>query len=61
LLAVRPEGAKHQWMRVPYGKLSINPVADEQLGSGMLHDRLWHKALVMASNRHFRNAPDFEH
>src|SRR5215217_6329887 len=32
LLAVRPEGADHQWRRVPPGELSIDPVASERLG-----------------------------
>ena len=31
-LAVRPEGANHQWRKIPPGELSIDPVADEQLG-----------------------------
>ena len=31
LLAVRPEGANHQWRRNPPGELSIDPVADERL------------------------------
>jgi hypothetical protein len=30
-LAVRPEGANHQWRRNPPGELSIDPVADERL------------------------------
>jgi hypothetical protein len=30
LLAVRPEGANHQWRKNPPGELSIDPVADEQ-------------------------------
>jgi hypothetical protein len=29
-LAVRPEGANHQWRKNPPGELSIDPVADEQ-------------------------------
>ena len=29
---VRPDGAYHQWRRVPPGELSIAPVADERLG-----------------------------
>src|SRR5262249_33264871 len=29
---VRPEGANHQWRKIPSGKLSIGPVADERLG-----------------------------
>ena len=29
---VRPEGANHQWRRMPPGELSIAPVADERLG-----------------------------
>jgi hypothetical protein len=32
LLAVRPEGADHQWRKIPPGELSIDPVADERLG-----------------------------
>src|SRR5215467_5533026 len=31
-LPVRPEGANHQWRKIPPGKLSIGPVADERLG-----------------------------
>jgi hypothetical protein len=31
-LAVRPEGAKHQWRRNPPRELSIDLVADERLG-----------------------------
>jgi hypothetical protein len=31
VLAVRPEGANHQWRRNPPGELSIDPVADERL------------------------------
>ena len=31
LLAVRPEGADHQWRENPPGELSIDPVADERL------------------------------
>src|SRR5712671_6051068 len=31
LMAVRPEGANHQWRRNPPGELSIDPVADERL------------------------------
>ena len=30
-LAVRPEGANHQWRKIPPGELSIDPVADERL------------------------------
>jgi hypothetical protein len=30
-VAVRPEGANHQWRKNPPGELSIDPVADEQL------------------------------
>jgi hypothetical protein len=30
-LAVRPEGADHQWRKNPPGELSIDPVADERL------------------------------
>jgi hypothetical protein len=30
-IPVRPEGAKHQWRKIPPGKLSIGPVADERL------------------------------
>src|SRR5215470_15260797 len=30
LLAVRPEGANHQWRKNPPGELSIDPVADER-------------------------------
>jgi hypothetical protein len=30
-MAVRPEGANHQWRRNPPGELSIDPVADERL------------------------------
>jgi hypothetical protein len=32
LLAVRLEGANHQWRKIPPGELSIDPEADEQLG-----------------------------
>jgi hypothetical protein len=31
LLAVRPEGANHQWRKNPPGELWIDPVADERL------------------------------
>jgi hypothetical protein len=31
-MAVRPEGANHQWRKIPPGELSIDLVADEQLG-----------------------------
>src|SRR5438132_13469565 len=31
VLAVRPEGANHQWRKIPPGELSIDPVADERL------------------------------
>ena len=31
LMAVRPEGADHQWRENPPGELSIDPVADERL------------------------------
>jgi hypothetical protein len=31
-LYVRPEGAKHQWRKIPPGELSIDPVANERLG-----------------------------
>jgi hypothetical protein len=31
VMAVRPEGANHQWRKNPPGELSIDPVADEQL------------------------------
>jgi hypothetical protein len=31
LMAVRPEGATHQWRKNPLGELSIDPVADERL------------------------------
>jgi hypothetical protein len=31
LMAVRLEGANHQWRKNPPGKLSIDPVADERL------------------------------
>jgi hypothetical protein len=27
---VRPDGASYQWRQVPYGQLSIGPVADER-------------------------------
>jgi hypothetical protein len=30
-MAVRPEGANHQWRKNPPGELSIDPVADERL------------------------------
>ena len=30
-VAVRPEGANHQWRKNPPGNLSIDPVADERL------------------------------
>jgi len=32
LMAVRLEGANHQWRKIPPGELSIDPEADEQLG-----------------------------
>ena len=32
LLAVRLEGANHQWRKIPPGELSIDPEADERLG-----------------------------
>jgi hypothetical protein len=32
LLAVRPEGANHQWRKIPPRKLSIDLEADERLG-----------------------------
>ena len=32
LMAVRPEGANHQWRRNPPRELSIDLVADERLG-----------------------------
>jgi len=32
VLTVRPEGANHQWRKIPPGELSIDPVADERLG-----------------------------
>jgi hypothetical protein len=32
LLAVRSEGANHQWRKIPPGELSIDPEADERLG-----------------------------
>ena len=31
VVAVRPEGADHQWRKNPPGELSIDPVADERL------------------------------
>ena len=31
-VAVRPEGANHQWRKIPPRELSIDPVADERLG-----------------------------
>ena len=31
VMAVRPEGANHQWRKNPHGELSIDPVADERL------------------------------
>ena len=31
VMAVRPEGANHQWRKNPPGELSIDPVADERL------------------------------
>jgi hypothetical protein len=36
-VAVRPEGANHQWRRNPPGELSIDPVADERLVWGQSH------------------------
>ena len=33
-LAVRPEGANHQWRKIPPGELSIDPVANERLRLG---------------------------
>ena len=32
LMAVRPEGADHQWRKIPPRELSIDLVADERLG-----------------------------
>ena len=32
VLAVRPEGANHQWRKIPSRELSIELEADEQLG-----------------------------
>jgi hypothetical protein len=32
LLAVRPEGANHQWKKIPPRELSIDLEADERLG-----------------------------
>jgi hypothetical protein len=32
LLTVRPEGADHQWRRIPPRELSIDLVADERFG-----------------------------
>jgi hypothetical protein len=32
VMAVRPEGANHQWRKIPPGELSIDPVANERLG-----------------------------
>src|ERR1700728_4369988 len=32
LMAVRPEGADHQWRRIPPRELSIDLVADERFG-----------------------------
>ena len=32
VVAVRPEGAHHQWRRIPPGELSIDPEASERLG-----------------------------
>jgi len=32
LLAVRPDGADHQWRKIPPRELSIDVVADERLG-----------------------------
>ena len=32
LVAVRPEGANHQWREIPPRELSIDLVADERLG-----------------------------
>jgi len=32
LMAVRPEGANHQWRKIPPRELSIDLVADERLG-----------------------------
>ena len=37
VVAVRPEGAHHQWGRIPPGELSIDPEADERF---LLGDRL---------------------
>ena len=31
LMAVRPEGANHQWRKILPGELSIDPAADERL------------------------------
>ncbi len=31
-MAVRPEGADHQWRKIPPRELSIDLVADERLG-----------------------------
>jgi hypothetical protein len=34
MLAVRPEGANHQWRKIPPRELSIDLVADERLRPG---------------------------
>src|SRR3954462_11878075 len=49
---VRPDGAYHQWRRVPPGELSIAPVADERFGratdwAGALSLTQFHLAEVM--------------
>jgi hypothetical protein len=33
-MAVRPEGANHQWREIPPGELSIDPEADERAQPG---------------------------
>jgi hypothetical protein len=36
-MAVRPEGANHQWRKIPPGELSIDPVAVD-LFVELIHD-----------------------
>jgi len=50
-MAVRPEGAEHQWRKIPPGELSINPDADERL-AGVLHRySVAGRYLIMQSKR----------
>jgi Cytochrome P460 len=52
LLAVRPEGADHQWRENPPGELSIDPAADERLVR-TLQRKLYRKAKVEPAFRFY--------